>query len=91
VNGAIKPAPAPMARPFRFLALPIAGLAGTSFKDEHLTAIIAEGKQDGFFEVHAENYMGSGGPPHRAMEAVRRDYPVSLHGVTKMNTADVWV
>jgi uncharacterized protein (UPF0276 family) len=34
----------------------------------------------GWFEVHAENYMG-GGPALRALEAVRRDYPVSLHGV----------
>jgi uncharacterized protein (UPF0276 family) len=25
--------------------------------------------------------MGAGGPPHRALEAVRRDTPVSLHGV----------
>ena len=25
--------------------------------------------QRGFFEVHAENYMGAGGPPHRALEA----------------------
>jgi uncharacterized protein (UPF0276 family) len=65
----------------RFPALPIGGVAGTSFKHEHLPAILAEGKQCGFFEVHAENYMGAGGPPHRALEAVRRDHPVSLHGV----------
>jgi len=61
--------------------MPIGGLAGTSFKHEHLPAILAEGKQRGFFEVHAENYMGAGGPPHRALEAIRRDHPVSLHGV----------
>ena len=66
---------------FRFPASPIAGLAGTSFKHEHLRAIFAEGKQDGFFEVHAENYMGAGGPPHDALTRIRRDYPVSLHGV----------
>jgi uncharacterized protein (UPF0276 family) len=67
--------------PLRFPALPIGGLAGTSFKHEHLAAIRAEAKGRGFFEVHAENYMGAGGPPHRALEAVRRDYPISLHGV----------
>jgi uncharacterized protein len=67
--------------PLRFPAPPIGGLAGTSFKHEHLAAIRAEGKGRGFFEVHAENYMGAGGPPHRALEAVRRDYPISLHGV----------
>jgi uncharacterized protein (UPF0276 family) len=67
--------------PSRFPAHPIAGLAGTSFKHEHLPAILAEGRQDGFFEVHAENYMGAGGPPHHALTRVRRDHPVSLHGV----------
>jgi len=61
--------------------MPIGGLAGTSFKHEHLPAILAEGRQCCFFEVHAENYMGAGGPPHRALEAIRRDHPVSLHGV----------
>ena len=65
----------------RFSALPIGGLAGTSFKQQHLSAILADAGQRGFFEVHAENYMGAGGPPHRALEAIRRDHPVSLHGV----------
>lgn len=58
-----------------------AGLAGTSFKHEHLAAILEDGLQDGFFEVHAENYMGAGGPPHRALSAMRERYPISLHGV----------
>jgi hypothetical protein len=56
-------------------------LAGTSFKHEHLQSIMTGGKHDGFFEAHAENYMGAGGPPHRALECIRNDYPVSLHGV----------
>jgi uncharacterized protein (UPF0276 family) len=67
--------------PLRFSASPVGGLAGTSFRHEHLAAICAEGEKRGFFEVHAENYMGAGGPPHRALEALRRDFPVSLHGV----------
>ena len=58
-----------------------AGLAGTSFKPVHLAAILEDGLQDGFFEVHAENYMGAGGPPHRALAAIRERYPISLHGV----------
>jgi uncharacterized protein (UPF0276 family) len=68
-------------RRLRLPVHPIAGLAGASFKHEHLTAILAEGGQDGFFEVHAENYMGAGGPPHHALERIRRDHPISLHGV----------
>ncbi|WP_407176033.1 DUF692 domain-containing protein [Bradyrhizobium sp. STM 3562] len=67
--------------PLRFPAFSVDGLAGTSFKPQHLSAILGEGKQRGFFEIHAENYMGEGGAPHRALEAVRRDHPVSLHGV----------
>jgi len=66
---------------FRFPAHPVAGLAGTSFKHQHVPAIVADGTQDGFFEVHAENYMGAGGPPHDALTRIRRDHPVSLHGV----------
>lgn len=58
-----------------------AGLAGASFKHAHLAAILEDGLPDGFFEVHAENYMGAGGPPHRALNALRERYPVSLHGV----------
>jgi uncharacterized protein (UPF0276 family) len=33
-----------------------------------------------WFEVHAENYMG-GGPAVRALEQIRQDYPISIHGV----------
>lgn len=65
----------------RFPALPLRGLAGTSFKHEHLDAILVDGPQRGFFEVHAENYMGAGGPPHRSLERIRREHPISLHGV----------
>jgi uncharacterized protein (UPF0276 family) len=79
MNAAIKPlASAPV--PLRFSPA-LGGVAGTSFKHEHLAAILADGRQRGFFEVHAENYMGAGGPPHRALEAIRRDHPISLHGV----------
>ena len=31
-------------------------------------------------EVHTENYMG-GGTPLRYLDAIRRDTPISLHGV----------
>lgn len=79
MNIATGPVPS-MPMPLRF-PMPIGGVAGTSFKHEHLAAILANGPQRGFFEVHVENYMGAGGPPHRALEAIRRDHPLSLHGV----------
>jgi uncharacterized protein len=65
----------------RFPPFSAAGLAGTSFKHEHFQAIADQAKHEGFFEVHAENYMGAGGPPHRALERIRTDHPVSIHGV----------
>jgi uncharacterized protein len=65
----------------RFPAHSIAGRVGTSLKQEHLQAIFADGTRDRFFEVHAENYMGAGGPPHAALGKIRQDYAVSLHGV----------
>lgn len=65
----------------RGLTSETAGWVGTSFKHEHLAAILADRVNHGFFEVHAENYMGAGGPPHRMLEAIRERYPLSLHGV----------
>ena len=55
--------------------------AGVGLKAEHYRTIIASEPDIGFFEVHAENYMGAGGPPHRYLTAVRERYPLSLHGV----------
>jgi len=65
----------------RFPAHSVAGRVGTSFKHEHLQPILADRKRDRFFEIHAENYMGAGGPPHAALNQIRQHYPVSLHGV----------
>lgn len=55
--------------------------AGAGLKGEHVPEILETRPAIGFFEVHAENYMGAGGAPHRQLEAIRRDYPLSLHGV----------
>lgn len=55
--------------------------AGAGFKPEHFGAIRAEPARVGFFEVHAENYMGAGGLPHAQLTALRADYPISIHGV----------
>jgi uncharacterized protein (UPF0276 family) len=81
VNGLATPPGLSAFERLRFPAHPVAGRAGTSLKHEHLPAILAEQNPVGFFEVHAENYMGAGGPPHDALTRIRRDYPVSLHGV----------
>lgn len=55
--------------------------AGLGLKPEHYETILANKPDIGFFEVHAENYMGAGGPPHRYVKAIAECYPLSLHGV----------
>ena len=55
--------------------------AGAGLKPEHIATILASRPDMGFFEVHAENYMGAGGPPHAQLTAIRERYPLSLHGV----------
>ena len=55
--------------------------SGVGLKPEHIDEILRDRPALGFFEIHAENYMGDGGPPHRRLEAIRALYPLSLHGV----------
>lgn len=55
--------------------------AGVGFKPQHFTEIILGRQPVGFFEVHAENYMGAGGPPHAHLGRLRDDYALSIHGV----------
>lgn len=69
-----------MLNPLRVAAL-LPPRVGVGFKPEHFETILAERPDVGFFEIHAENYMGDGGPPHRRLEALRALYPLSLHGV----------
>jgi uncharacterized protein len=60
---------------------PISARAGVGLKPEHYHDILESRPDVGWFEVHPENYMGAGGPPHHALERVRALYPLSLHGV----------
>ena len=55
--------------------------AGVGFKPAHFRDILASPQPVGFFEVHAENYMGAGGPPHAQLGALRERYALSIHGV----------
>ena len=60
---------------------PIPARGGVGLKAPHYKQILEERPDLGFFEVHAENYMGDGGPPLRYLEAIAEHYPLSLHGV----------
>jgi hypothetical protein len=60
---------------------PVPVRAGIGLKPEHYHGILRGSPDVGFFEVHTENYMGAGGPPHRYLEQIAADYPLSFHGV----------
>jgi uncharacterized protein (UPF0276 family) len=54
---------------------------GIGFKPVHADALLADGRDLDFIEVHAENLMGAGGPVHARIDAVRSEFALSLHGV----------
>ena len=54
---------------------------GLGFKPEHFAALRANPHPVEFIEIHAENYMGAGGPPHRMLDTLRADFSLSIHGV----------
>jgi hypothetical protein len=59
---------------------PIPAAAGIGLRFPH-HELVAQGRpQVAWFEVHAENYFG-GGAARQVLTSVRRDYPLSLHGV----------
>lgn len=69
------------AHDLRLPIFPTPRRSGAGFKPEHLAAILDDNRKVGFFEVHAENYMGDGGAPHAMLDRLRADYPIFLHGV----------
>ena len=60
---------------------PLHAAVGVGLKHEHAGAIFGSRHCIEFFEVHAENYMGAGGAPHRLLQDVRARFPLFLHGV----------
>ena len=54
--------------------------AGIGLRAPHVGELLATRPAAPWLEVHPENYM-SGGIALASLEAVRREYPVSLHGV----------
>ena len=65
----------------RFAGKTIPARAGAGLKANHIDDILQDDYRIGFLEVHAENYMGEGGAPHRALTAIRQSFPLSVHGV----------
>lgn len=60
-------------------SLPATG--GVGLRAPHYREILATRPRIGWFEAHSENFFGEGGQPLAVLDAIRADYPVSLHGV----------
>src|SRR5882672_831913 len=62
------------------LPSPVPAKAGIGLRFQHHQAVLDTDPDVAWMEIHTENYMG-GGTPLRYLDAIRRDYPISLHGV----------
>ena len=56
--------------------------AGVGLRVPHYTDFLERSAAIDWVEVHTENLFVPGGAIHRAVGEVRRDYPLSLHGVS---------
>ena len=55
--------------------------AGVGYKPQHLADILANPGAVKWLEIHAENYMGEGGPPLAQLKRLAEEFPISCHGV----------
>jgi uncharacterized protein (UPF0276 family) len=60
---------------------PIPAQAGVGLRAPHLRQVLEQRPTVSWFEVHSENYFAPGGAAMAQLDAIRRDYPLSLHGV----------
>ncbi|TAN02479.1 MAG: DUF692 domain-containing protein [Rhodanobacteraceae bacterium] len=59
--------------------MPVA--AGIGLRAPHVARVLAERPRIAWLETHSENLFATGGPFRDAMDGIRPDYPLSLHGV----------
>lgn len=57
------------------------GAIGIGLKHDHVEALLTRQRPVDFLELHAENYMGAGGPVRERLHAIAGRYPLSVHGV----------
>ncbi|WP_448203841.1 MNIO family bufferin maturase [Azospirillum sp. sgz302134] len=55
--------------------------AGVGLRHRHVADFLTAPPDVAWIEVHSETYLAAGGPRLRALEAIRRDFPLSCHGV----------
>ena len=65
------------------MGIPRPGLGhGVGLRPRHFGRLLAEPLPVGWMEAVSENYLAPGGRPVAALEKVRREVPVALHGVS---------
>ena len=62
-------------------ARPVPTAVGIGLRPPHVAQVLEERPAVPFFELHSENFFCAGGAAWDAFDTLRRDYPVSLHGV----------
>src|SRR5262245_30869758 len=60
---------------------PLPAAAGIGLRFPHVSQVLRERPPVAWLEVHSENYYADGGPALAALDRIRADYPLSLHGV----------
>ncbi len=60
---------------------PIPAAAGIGLRGPHHSEFISESPKAAWLEAHSENFFSPGSIALGALEKIREDYPVSLHGV----------
>ena len=64
-------------------------LTGIGLREPHYQEFLEKRPKVAWIEVHSENYFGEGGRPLAVLGNLRRDYPISLHGVSmSLGSAD---
>jgi uncharacterized protein len=54
---------------------------GIGLRSQHLRQFVSEKPDIGWVEVHSENFYTLGGPDFDCLLEVRKNYPISLHGI----------
>ena len=60
---------------------PIPAAAGIGLRGPHHAKFISESPEAAWLEVHSENFFAPGSIALTALEKIRENYPISLHGV----------
>jgi len=54
---------------------------GLGLRPEHYAGFVASSQRVDWLEILSDNYLVPGGKPLHYLDAIRRDYPIAMHGV----------